>query len=71
MLMAARCRIAAPAIPNAPRHRCTAKSTKKLGISVPVIYCPTLSAALGGRGLTEVAVGVAGMQVFREFRNSQ
>ncbi|MCI0348584.1 MAG: coenzyme F420-0:L-glutamate ligase [Acidobacteriales bacterium] len=43
---------------------------KKLKISVPVIITDTFGRPWR-EGLTEVAVGVAGMQVFRDFRNQR
>jgi len=57
----------------APRSDASAASlhgeiNKKLGISVPVIIADTFGRPWR-EGLTEVAVGVAGMQVFRDFRN--
>ena len=43
---------------------------RRLGISVPVIIADTFGRPWR-EGLTEVAVGVAGMQVFRDFRTQR
>jgi len=57
-----------PRDPDASAASLHGEINKKLGISVPVIIADTFGRPWR-EGLTEVAVGVAGMQVFRDFRN--
>lgn len=57
-----------PRDPDASAASLQREIKTQLGISVPVIIADTFGRPWR-EGLTEVAVGVAGMQVFRDFRN--